>query len=118
MAALMVLSGCASMPYPAGPSFRSPPPPHYAQSLDSATSGCLRTPACYSQTPDVVIHAAGDPLKVQRIYDLKFPCPVGKPPSWSSHAAGPLSSKRDQEKLYEELAGTEPSLIHPLYGVQ
>ncbi len=71
-----------------------------------------------SLVPDVVIHAAGDPLKIQRIYDLKFPCPVGKPPSWSSYAAGPLSSKREQEKLYEELAGTEPSLIHPLYGVQ
>jgi hypothetical protein len=71
-----------------------------------------------SLVPDVVIHAAGDPLKIQRIYDLKFPCPVGKPPSWNSYAAGPLSARRDQEKLYEELAGTEPSLIHPLYGVQ
>jgi hypothetical protein len=69
--------------------------------------------------PDVVIHAAGDPNKVQRIYDLKFPCPSEKFGSWSSYRRGHPHHPRDQRQLYAELGGEEqPVLIHPVYGIQ
>jgi len=263
LAALLVLSGCACLPHRASPGFSGPPPQRYAQSLDSATSGCLRNPACYAQTgeeailpwlerslhalrtvaatlrlleaaevrhveqvlaqcakeahlsvndelgynpteaqcqevvrregdtditramdlgrqkharavecvrkqlkvhywdnvsleplyqkdshtglwrwvdplqvaqwlsdglfhllrgslvPDVVIHAAGDPNKVQRIYDFKFPCPAGNFAKWNSYPWGHPYFGRDQGQLYKELGGQEPPMmLHPMYGVQ
>jgi hypothetical protein len=42
LSALVLLAGCATGPRVPG---------HYAQSVDSATSGCLRNPACYTTTP-------------------------------------------------------------------
>lgn len=69
--------------------------------------------------PDVVIHAAGDPNKVQRVYDLKFPCPAEKPGSWTSYRWGHPHHPRNQRQLYAELGGQEqPVLVHPIYGVQ
>ncbi|WNG39211.1 hypothetical protein F0U61_40240 [Archangium violaceum] len=41
---LLLLTGCAT----GGPAGR---PGHYAQATDSATSGCLRNPACYTTPP-------------------------------------------------------------------
>ncbi|HYO52879.1 hypothetical protein [Archangium sp.] len=72
-----------------------------------------------SLVPDVVIHAAGNPNKVQRIYDLKFPCPAEKFGSWSSYHWGHPHHPRDQRQLYAELGGEEqPVIIHPIYGIQ
>jgi hypothetical protein len=72
-----------------------------------------------SLVPDVVIHAAGDPNKVQRVYDLKFPCPAEKFGSWNSYRWGHPHHPRDQKQLYAELGGQEqPVIIHPVYGVQ
>jgi hypothetical protein len=53
---LGVLAGCATgtpVGAPAATGHRIPS--HYAQSTDSATSGCLRNPACYGQTGDDAI---------------------------------------------------------------
>jgi hypothetical protein len=70
-----------------------------------------------SLVPDVVIHAAGDPNKVQRIYDLKFPCPATRDAIWPRYPSGHPHSPRDQQQLYAELGGAkEPLLIHPLLG--
>ncbi|HZH77626.1 MAG TPA: hypothetical protein VEY88_16495 [Archangium sp.] len=69
--------------------------------------------------PDVVIHAAGDPNKVQRIYDLKFPCPAEKFGFWNVYHRGHPHHPRDQRQLYGELGGQEPPvIIHPIYGIQ
>jgi hypothetical protein len=43
LAALVLLAGCAGV--------NSHVPGHYAQTTDSATSGCLRNPACYNTMP-------------------------------------------------------------------
>ncbi len=49
LGALVLMMGCAVGPH-AGPGWgMRPPPRHYAQ--DSATSGCLRNPACYTTPP-------------------------------------------------------------------
>ncbi len=72
-----------------------------------------------SLVPDVVIHASGDPNKVQRIYDLKFPCPSEKFGTWNSYRQGHPHHPRDQRQLYGELGGQEqPAIIHPVYGIQ
>jgi hypothetical protein len=42
----MLLAGCSTQA-----SLRSPPAGRYAHSTDSATSGCLRNPACYTTAP-------------------------------------------------------------------
>jgi hypothetical protein len=72
-----------------------------------------------SLVPDVVIHAAGDPNKVQRIYDFKFPCPASRDAIWTRYSSGHPHSPRNQQQLYGELGGEErPFLIHPLLGLQ
>jgi hypothetical protein len=68
--------------------------------------------------PDIVIHAAGNPNQIQRVYDLKFPC-VAK------RKSNPFSRREDegvQEQLknkYGTLGGDkEPALVTPQLGVQ
>ena len=45
-AGALLLAGCATPG-----AMRPPPEGRYAQTTDSATSGCLRNPACYTTTP-------------------------------------------------------------------
>ena len=53
---LLFLVGCATRGSRLGASVTGRQvPAHYAQSMDSATSGCLRNPACYAQTGDEAV---------------------------------------------------------------
>ncbi|WP_242592264.1 hypothetical protein [Corallococcus exiguus] len=73
-----------------------------------------------SIAPDVVLHALGNPLKVQRIYDFKFPCPVTNPPQWDTYPKGsPFADKR-QDDVYQELLGSEvnPQTASPNFGIR
>ncbi|RKH51385.1 hypothetical protein D7Y23_10305 [Corallococcus sp. AB050B] len=70
--------------------------------------------------PDVVLHALGNPLQAQRVYDFKFPCPVTNPPRWETYPQGsPFAGKR-QDEVYRELLGREVSLktASPNYGAR
>jgi hypothetical protein len=71
-----------------------------------------------SLVPDIVIHASGDPNKVQRVYDLKFPCPDDKRAFWGRYAKGQPHHPKNQKAMYEELGGQEgPALATP-HGIQ
>jgi hypothetical protein len=69
--------------------------------------------------PDIVIHEAGNPNRVQRIYDFKFPCLSSKrrkPGEWRSSEGG-RSSQRD--RYQDSLGGDEkPALVSPRFGIQ
>ncbi|WP_375742172.1 hypothetical protein NR800_23010 [Corallococcus interemptor] len=73
-----------------------------------------------SIAPDVVLHALGNPLKVQRIYDFKFPCPVTNPPQWDTYAEGSPFADKPQNAVYQELLSSEqaPRLVSPNMGVE
>ena len=70
--------------------------------------------------PDVVLHALGNPLKVQRIYDFKFPCPVTNPPRWDIYPEGSPFADKPQNAVYQELLSSEqtPRLVSPNMGVE
>lgn len=70
--------------------------------------------------PDVVLHALGNPLKVQRIYDFKFPCPVTNPPQWDIYPEGSPFADKPQGVVYQELLSSErpPNLVSPNMGVE
>ncbi|RKG63921.1 hypothetical protein D7V80_28810 [Corallococcus sp. CA054B] len=72
-----------------------------------------------SIAPDVVLHALGNPLKVQRIYDFKFPCPVDKPAVWSPYPPGSPYAGRWQDEVYREHLGNDVVLktVSPNFGV-
>ncbi|HEX8440258.1 hypothetical protein [Archangium sp.] len=73
-----------------------------------------------SLVPDIVIHALGNPNKVQRVYDFKFPCPNENRPSWGTYARGQPHHPKDQGQMYKEaLLGGEldPRFATPL-GIQ
>jgi hypothetical protein len=70
--------------------------------------------------PDIVIHAAGNPNKVQRVYDFKFPCPPTNEPRWGYYAPNQPHHPKDQGRMYKEalLGGKlEPRRVTPT-GVQ
>ncbi|RKH55581.1 hypothetical protein [Corallococcus llansteffanensis] len=73
-----------------------------------------------SIVPDVVLHALGNPLKVQRIYDFKFPCPVSNPPIWDIYAPGHSFAGKTQRDVYQQLLNADraPQLVSPNFGVQ
>nr|WP_242589642.1 hypothetical protein [Corallococcus macrosporus] len=73
-----------------------------------------------SIAPDVVLHALGNPLKVQRIYDFKFPCPVTNPPRWDTYPEGSPFADKPQNAVYQELLSSEqaPRLVSPNMGVE
>jgi hypothetical protein len=73
-----------------------------------------------SISPVVVLHAAGDPLKVQRVYDFKFPCPVTKPPKWDFYSSkGHPYEGKYQDDVYQDLLKMEqgPFTVSPNQGV-
>jgi hypothetical protein len=64
--------------------------------------------------PDVVLHASGDPNRVQRVYDLKFPCTTRSKSSLMTD-----SSVQKQLKDYRALSGdARPAIVTPQLGVQ
>jgi hypothetical protein len=73
-----------------------------------------------SISPDVVLHAMGDPLKVQRVYDFKFPCPVTQMPRWDTYSEGHPFAKKEQGEVYQLLLGpeTSPRLVSPNFGAR
>ncbi|NOK31976.1 hypothetical protein HMI49_02000 [Corallococcus exercitus] len=70
--------------------------------------------------PDVVLHALGNPLQAQRVYDFKFPCPVTNPPRWDTYPEGHPFAKKEQGEVYSLLLGkdTSPRLVSPNLGVK
>jgi hypothetical protein len=69
--------------------------------------------------PDIVIHETGNPNKVQRIYDFKFPCLRSRkrnPAGWRHSSR----SNPDQGEKYKNALGgeTDPMLISPQLGIQ
>jgi hypothetical protein len=68
--------------------------------------------------PDVVLHAAGDLLGIQAIFDFKFPCPASNEPSWHSYHRDHPFHPADQKKMYEEAFKVEPKPIAPGYGAR
>jgi hypothetical protein len=68
--------------------------------------------------PDIVVHEAGNPDKVQRVYDYKFPClPSRKTrPRWRYSQ----DEQVDQGTRYRNALGGEerPRLITPQLGIQ
>ncbi|MCY1080806.1 hypothetical protein [Archangium lansingense] len=72
--------------------------------------------------PDVVIHESGNPDKVQRVYDYKFPClPDTKDKlRWRSYPKGHPHHPHNQGKKYKDalLNGErDPSFVSPQMGV-
>jgi hypothetical protein len=72
--------------------------------------------------PDFVIHEAGNPNRVQRIYDFKFPCLSKKRgnPDWRKYPGATSQQPRDQAEKYRRAFGSEarPTLISPQFGLQ
>ena len=71
--------------------------------------------------PDVVLHASGNPNKVQRVYDFKFPCVPSRmqAPQWRPYPLGHPHYPKDQGRMYwEALKGEEkPALVTPQLGI-
>ncbi|WP_233601938.1 hypothetical protein [Corallococcus sp. CA047B] len=73
-----------------------------------------------SIVPDVVLHALGNPLKVQAVYDFKFPCPVTNQPQWDIYPLGHAFAERTQGSIYQEILGSAqvPRMVSPNFGVR
>jgi hypothetical protein len=66
---------------------------------------------------DVVLHATHEPLKVQAIYDFKFPCPLG-PPRWPRYDDdSPFAGKLQGRVYHEVLGGARPAMVAPQHGI-
>jgi hypothetical protein len=64
--------------------------------------------------PDIVVHASGNPLQVQGVYDFKFPCPSDKQPKWYQYDSGSPYSGTSQGQVYQEAFKVEePLLVAP-----
>lgn len=66
--------------------------------------------------PDVVLHDKGNPLKVQAVYDFKFPCATGNPPSWSTYPPNHPYAEFNQGKIYDEALGKAARVV-PGFGI-
>jgi hypothetical protein len=69
--------------------------------------------------PDVVLHASGNALKVQAVYDFKFPCPGDREPEWYEYPPQHPFTERSQGELYREaLKGSlRPARVSPGFGI-
>ncbi|WP_434383917.1 hypothetical protein [Melittangium boletus] len=70
-----------------------------------------------SLAPDVVVHEAGNPNKVQGVYDLKFPCPERNEPRWGRYASDHPHFPKSQGDMYQEALLTgqaTPRRISPM----
>lgn len=66
--------------------------------------------------PDVVIHAAGNVLKVQAIFDFKFTCPLGNRPSWHKYHKNHPFHPATQQEMYKEAFNAEVMSVRPGFG--
>lgn len=68
-----------------------------------------------SLKPDIVLHFAGDPNRVQCVYDFKFPCTAAS----KSNPLGPDPSNARQQLMdYDKLGGNCPSaIVSPQLGI-
>jgi hypothetical protein len=67
--------------------------------------------------PDVVVHAAGDLLNIQAVYDFKFPCPTDNPASWHKYHKDHPYYPSNQQEMYEEAFKVAPLPVRPGFGV-
>jgi hypothetical protein len=68
--------------------------------------------------PDVVLHATHEPLKVQAIYDFKFPCPLNNRPEWTPYPEGHPFEGSHQGRMYRETLGDKPTfMVSPFHGI-
>jgi len=67
--------------------------------------------------PDIVVHAAGDLLKVQAVYDFKFPCPSHNRPSWHDYHQDHPYYPSNQREMYKEAFNVDPQPVRPGFGV-
>lgn len=67
--------------------------------------------------PDVVIHS-GDPLRIQRVYDFKFPCVNGtSPPRWRTYPKGHPYADFSQKVMYQEALAEDVWGVAPRWGI-
>ncbi|ATB28786.1 hypothetical protein [Melittangium boletus] len=55
-----------------------------------------------SLAPDIVIHESGNPNKLQRVYDLKFPCPEDNQPRWGRYSPEQPHFPKNQGRAYRD----------------
>jgi hypothetical protein len=67
--------------------------------------------------PDVVIHAAGDLLNIQAVFDFKFPCPPHKPALWHEYHENHPFHSTNQKEIYREAFKVDPNSVRPAFGV-
>lgn len=67
--------------------------------------------------PDVVLHAAGDLLRIQAIFDFKLPCPSDNPPSWHEYHPDHPFYPSNQKAMYEKAFSVAPKHVRPGFGV-
>ncbi|HEX8434693.1 hypothetical protein [Archangium sp.] len=65
--------------------------------------------------PDVVIHS-GDPLQVRAVYDFKFPCIPGSPPTWTVYKRPPYQDL-SQGAVYQDAFKAPTARVAPGKGV-
>lgn len=69
--------------------------------------------------PDVVVHASGDPLRIQDVFDFKFPCPASNAPEWYPYPPKHPYRESSQGDMYKEAFKVEePALVAPGYGIK
>ena len=67
--------------------------------------------------PDVVLHA-GNPARIQDVYDFKFPCVnPERDPSWGEYPIGHPHQEDSQGDIYWKALGAEPARVTPRRGV-
>jgi hypothetical protein len=67
--------------------------------------------------PDVVLHETGNPMKVQAVYDFKFPCHPSTDPSWHRYPPGHPYHGFTQGEIYKQvLKVEEPVFVSPNWG--
>ena len=66
--------------------------------------------------PDVVVHAAGDLLKIEAVFDFKFPCPKENPPRWHEYHENHPFYSRTQKQMYQEAFKARVMSVRPGFG--
>jgi hypothetical protein len=69
--------------------------------------------------PDVVVHTTGDPLRIQDVFDFKFPCPASNRPEWYPYPPNHPYRGASQGDMYKEAFRVEePARVAPGYGIK
>lgn len=69
--------------------------------------------------PDVVVHETERPLKVQAVYDFKFPCADDLNVQWRLYPSTHPYRFKDQGRMYRDALGGDesPALVSPILGI-